>query len=362
MESVTSALQNLKQHPFTSIQLTDKEKFHTGMLKLLIEHAASIKLERDLGLIYKHSNGKPTCELELNSVDLLVKQNSTTTIVESKFKTGLHLSSYKGEKDSQITKYAMQHSEAQYGVVVSLFKEKSDLSIKKHKHISEFKNITYSKEVLQFLNDTLEQSKEKNDHYFLLKLWGKYLSHLKALVEEFEKKVLDSINNTTNLQIGLQQIKLKGVFQQFRMSLVATEVSRKSEYKGILGNTHGNALLHYEFKFSKKSHNLEKYGIQWQNGKIKFYIELEKKPKESNEDLRDKALGIIGSDLFDKFFKPLGYESAKSSNRSGKFKSRNIADIDEFGDLNNVAGVLVECLNYLAKDSLEQKILDLVNE
>ena len=43
--------------------------------------------------------------------------------------------------------------------------------------------------------------------------------------------------------------------------------------KGKLGNTHGNAFLHHEITFGKNDFNFEKYGIQWQNGKLKFYTQ-----------------------------------------------------------------------------------------
>lgn len=361
MNIVESTINELKEHPFTSIQLSDKEKFHTGMLKLLIEYAASIEHKSDLQLFTNDSFNKPICELEQNYVDLLIMHNGTKTIVESKFKTGLHLSNYKGNSMTQIQKYASQHTDAKYGFVVSLFRENNDLHISEHKHIKEFKNITYTNEVLQFLDDTLKQPrKEENSNYFLLKLWSHYLSNLKTLADLFEERALDSIN-IPNLQVDLEKLKLKGVFQQYRMFLINKKVSEISnQHKGVLGNTRGNALLHYEKPFSGNIHNLEKYGIQWQNGKIKFYIELYNKPLNSIEDSRDKALDKMGSDLFEMFFSPLEYEKPAFSRRSGKFKSINIADQDEFGDINNVAQVLVNCLDYLYQH--QDRILNLIDK
>ena len=44
------------------------------------------------------------------------------------------------------------------------------------------------------------------------------------------------------------------------------------DYENYVGieTPHGNAFLHHEIIFGKNDFNFEKYGIQWQNGKLKF--------------------------------------------------------------------------------------------
>ena len=177
-----------------------------------------------------------------------------------------------------------------------------------------------------------------------------------GIVNEFEKQKLNLIA-IENLKIGLQKLRLKGVFQQYRMNLVKEKVDKlmNSEKisKGKLGNTHGNAFLHHEIIFGKNDFNFEKYGIQWQNGKLKFYIEL--KNKGNKIERRDSALKEIGTFLHDNFFKE--NVLPKNVNRNGKFKSFNIAEVEEFSDLNILPNKMADSLNYLVNNA--ERILEL---
>ena len=258
MSNFLKIMDNLLQNPFTSIHVIDKEKFHTGMLKLLLEYSQAKNIEHRL---FKNNiSDKLECNLEANSVDLLVTQKrhtqeKHTTIIEAKFKTGLHETKYKNKVVPQIQKYAYTHPKANEGIVVSLFKESTDLSIEKHKFIKQFKNITFTNQVLDLINEALKHSNEDSIHvYNLLIIWGNYLTDLKDIVNEFEKQKLNLIA-IENLKKDLQKLRLKGVFQQYRMNLVKEKVDKliNSEKisKGKLGNTHGNAFLHYEIIFEK---------------------------------------------------------------------------------------------------------------
>ena len=357
MSNYLKIMDNLLQNPnpFTSLHVIDKEKFHTGMLKLLLEYCQAKNIEHKL---FKNNiSHKLECNLEANSVDLLVTQEIHTTIIETKFKTGLHETKYKNKVVPQIQKYAYTHPKASEGIVVSLFKESADLSIEKHKFIKQFKNITFTNQVLDLINKALKHSNEDSIHvYNLLVIWGNYLTDLKGIVNEFEKQKLNLIA-IENLKIGLHKLKLKGVFQQYRMHLVKDKVDKliNSEKisKGKLDNTHGNALLHYEIMFKKNDFNFEKYGVQWQNGSLKFFIEVKNNSKKSNK--RDVALEQIGSFLHDNFFK----ENAlpKNVNRNGKFKSFNIAKVEEFLDLNKLPNKMADSLNYLVNNA--ERILKL---
>ncbi len=354
---MNSYIDSLIKHPFTSIQLSDKEKFHTGMLKLLLEYSQANLIEHKL---FKNNIlHKPKCYLEINSVDLLVIQKNYITIIETKFKTGLHSTIYKNNLVSQIQKYASTHKQADEGIVVSLFKENNDLNILEHK-ISKFKNITFTNEILELLNSINKNESIISTPVFnLLILWKSYLTDLKILVDNFEAKKLNSLNDN-GLKDSLHKLKLKGVFQQYRMHLVKDKVDKlinsEEKIKGKLGNTHGNALLCYEITFDKNDFNFEKYGVQWQNGKFKFFIEVKNNSKKSN--IRDVALKEIGRSLHGKFFKK--DKLPKNVNRSGKFKSFNIAEAEEFSDLNRLPYKIADCLNYLV-DS-QKFILELTSQ
>ena len=197
----------------------------------------------------------------------------------------------------------------------------------------------------------------------LLNLWKNYLTDLKILVDNFETKRLNSLNDN-GLKNSLYKLKLKGVFQQYRMHLVKDKVDLMVEKlinsekisKGKLGNTHGNALLHYEIMFGKNDFNFEKYGVQWQNGNFKFFIEVKNNSKKSN--IRDVVLKEIGTLLHDNFFK----ENAlpKNVNRDGKFKSFNIAEVEEFSDLNRLPNKMADSLNYLVDNP--ELILELTTQ
>lgn len=359
---MNSNLNSLIKHPFTSIQLADKEKFHTGMLKLLLEYSQANIIEHKL---FKNNIlHKPKCDLETNSVDLLVTQANYTTIIEAKFKTGLHATIYNNKIVSQIQKYAYTHPQANEGIVVSLFKENNDLNIFEHKNISKFKNITFTNEILELLNTICIIGSDISDPVLnLLNLWKNYLTDLKILVDNFETKRLNSLNDN-GLKNSLYKLKLKGVFQQYRMHLVKDKVDLMVEKlinsekisKGKLGNTHGNALLHYEIMFGKNDFNFEKYGVQWQNGNFKFFIEVKNNSKKSN--IRDVVLKEIGTLLHDNFFK----ENAlpKNVNRDGKFKSFNIAEVEEFSDLNRLPNKMADSLNYLVDNP--ELILELTTQ
>ena len=362
MSNYLKIMDNLVQNPFTSIHVIDKEKFHTGMLKLLLEYCQANNIEHKLFKNNILHNLK--YNLETNSVDLLVTQvtqeshtQKIQTIIETKFKTGLHETKYKNKIVSQIQKYAYTHPEASEGIVVSLFKENTDLSIEKHEFIKQFKNITFTNQVLDLINKALKHSNKDSIHvYNLLVIWGNYLKDLKGIVNEFEKQKLNLIA-IKNLKDNLQKLRLKGVFQQYRMNLVKVKVDKLINSdkisKGKLGNTHGNAFLHHEITFGKNDFNFEKYGIQWQNGKLKFYIEL--KNKGNKIERRDSALEEIGTFLHDNFFKE--NELPKNVKRNGKFKSFNIAKVEEFSDLNKLPNQMADSLNYLVNNA--ERILEL---
>ena len=79
MINLENALKKLKEHPYTQIQLSDREKFHTGMLKITLDvfqkEAYSEIFDVDFAkdLYTSESQKIETC-LEENSVDLSIKK------------------------------------------------------------------------------------------------------------------------------------------------------------------------------------------------------------------------------------------------------------------------------------------------
>ena len=135
-----------------------------------------------------------TC-LEENSVDLVIKKlpknekgksnGEVFAIIESKFKTGLHYSNYKGEKISQLEKYALNNPKTEHGFVVSLFpEEEEDLKIqsKQKAKIHEFKNIRFTMEVLDYLKVSAAEDRwekiQDDPSKPLIILWKSYLEGL----------------------------------------------------------------------------------------------------------------------------------------------------------------------------------------
>lgn len=377
-KNVLTALQNLTQHPFTSIQLTDKEKFHTGMLKLLLEFCAKSsnpKLQNH-GLwsgseLINQENS--SYELEKNSIDLFAQEAGATVLIESKFKTGINFTKQKNDWVKQIQKYTNNNPEAKAGIVVSLFPESGNLAVDGAKHFKSFSNITYTKEVLELLDRVIEESKKNvtssndsinaSDELGLFKLWRKYLVNLKVIVEYFIVKQMEEIN-IPNLDRLLYEIKLKGIFQRYRMGLVQLLVDdwlpnkNNSLYRNIqnsllpednkigsLGNTHGNSYLHYPISIINE--HVESYGIQWQGSKLKLFIKVRNWDKfkaafnvgKGSDDPRIEILEELSLLITE------GEQLPKDIKREGKFMSRNIAIIHEFeDDLNEVPARFIKYL------------------
>ena len=82
MTAVKEALSKLSEHPFTQIQLSDREKFHTGMLKLTLDRYDKYAYQKIFGqpFVDKLYEGVKDFQkeikvcLEENSVDLVIKK------------------------------------------------------------------------------------------------------------------------------------------------------------------------------------------------------------------------------------------------------------------------------------------------
>lgn len=377
-QNVLTALQNLTQHPFTSIHLTDKEKFHIGMLKLLLEFCAKSSNPE----LQKHglwsgseliNQENSSYELEKNSIDLFAQEAGATVLIESKFKTGINYTKHKNGWVKQIQKYTNNNPEAKAGIVVSLFPEELEIRrVEGAKHFKSFSNITYTKEVLELLGRVIEESNKNvtssndsinaSDELGLFKLWRKYLVNLKVIVEYFSIKETEKIN-IPNLDRLLYEIKLKGIFQRYRMAFVQHLVNdwlpnkNNSLYRriqnslpledkiGSLGNTHGNSFLHYPISIINE--HIESYGIQWQGSRLKLFIQVRNWDRfktafnvgKGSDDPRIEILEELSLLITE------GEQLPKDIKREGKFMSRNIAIIHEFeDDLNEVPARFIKYL------------------
>ena len=93
-DKIAEAFDGINDHPYTLISLSDREKFHTGMLAYVINHLDPeiqvTLIEKLWGEILSKNDGKITAEVEQNSIDLIVKQNGEVAAwAEAKFKTTL---------------------------------------------------------------------------------------------------------------------------------------------------------------------------------------------------------------------------------------------------------------------------------
>ena len=407
----------LEKHPFTQIQLSDREKFHTGMLKLTLDLFQKEAYEGIFG--NKFANNLFTSEvkeietcLEENSVDLSIKKDEKVfAIIESKFKTGLHYSNYKGEKISQLEKYALNNPKTEHGFVVSLFpEEEEDLKIqsKQKAKIHEFKNIRFTMEVLDYLKVSAAEDRwekiQDDPSKPLIILWKSYLEELARIVGQFEdakdseteedakdSEIKPKGENTKSL---LSNIKLKGVFEGFRMNQVKTKLEEelkkddeiiKTLQDGanvwgkpdaennfiILGNTHGNASMSLVMFDERESIT---YGIQWQAGIVKVFIQPEgklvsdwkndKKKLDEENKKRDKksektpTLGWLAkrekalNDLKDEVCKEIETTEVKL-NKEGKFRSFTLFNKDVLiDDLTDMPEDLLKILKILSKHPL----------
>jgi hypothetical protein len=367
-KDIIKVFENLIDHPFTIIQMSDREKFHTGLL-----HYALKKYPKLYKLIFD-IEGKFESELEFKSIDLYIYESTNKkkpyVLVESKFKTGLHFSKTKNGEVKQIQKYADNYKDASKGYLISIFPETENLKINDHGFIKEYKNISFTGDILTVLERILEG--DSKEEYPLLDLWVSYLKELKIIIYFIKKQQLESLNlniynNNKDFEYYSDKLKLSGLFENYRLNLIKEEINEaikqekkvvcfeKKDYKYFsrIDNTRGNALLHYEKKFENPPHkDFISFGIQWQTDKIKFYIRS--KNKKVNK-IRDEYLIKSGKLLQDKVF-PDGIDLKLNPN--GKFKSISLHKHSMFDDLTEIPNKIIELLNCLEdiKTSINKNI------
>ena len=316
-----------------------------------------------------------TC-LEEYSVDLSIKNGEKVfAIFESKFKTGLHYSKMKIEGESQdvnqLEKYARKNSNTEYGFVISLFEEeKLEIDIK-GVAITEFTPLTFTNQILKFLL-CFNYEDYDDPTIALVELWISYLKELKIVVDEFEKIQLEGISNHKEVKKLLTDIKLKGIFERHRLNIIKNIIKNNIEdliieedlknklMEGakiwgkpepennyiIIGNTHGNASISFVFKTEKEN----SYGIQWQAGSVKIFIDI---PVVEMRKDRHKQLNSLVGEL-----KNLKYVEGKADmliedlkfaeiNEKNKFQSITIIKKEIFEDIRKMPDTLIRILKIL---------------
>jgi hypothetical protein len=307
--------------------------------------------------------------------------------VESKFKSGLHLSKVNGELVPQLAKYVKSRPEAKNGVVVSLFPEPERdlqveewlLKLKVESEIKEFKNIQFTESVhtrLAELLSLLESDKnfkgkiepKDAEKISLLKLWNSYLCHLKKLVDYFEDHGEDlcGIDQPDIFKVNLERIKLKGIFERQRMiqiqQMVCDHIENKErnllelfEYRsdhetvGTIDNTRGNAQFHIAIPSVVENEILLDFGLQWQADSLKFFIEGKNGITEDFKDSRYKALKKWG----EKLKNHVQSKSQIGKPRDGKFSSVSIMKPKVFGSIESFPETLVLGLKFLLENREE---------
>ena len=234
-------------------------------------------------------------------------------------------------------------------------------------------------DVLRFLKNT--NSKLPDDPRVpLITLWTSYLKDLKIVVDEFKSIRLEGIPNNENVKNLLSEVKLKGVFEGSRMSQVkqklegilhdtikqdlqtGAEIWKKPDVKNnyiILGNTHGNASLSLVMTDEHKSIS---YGIQWQSGIVKVFIQPEGKNLEKWR--KDNTWGKLRQEIFENLIALFESEWSGDKmkiNKEGKFRSITVMEKELFTDISAMPELLSERIAFLKNQKVRKHIQPLLS-
>ena len=131
-------------------------------------------------------------------------------------------------------------------------------------------------------------------------MWLNYLNYLCEVVKPFVKKRLKDVSYD-NFENNLKKLKLKGVFERYRLKLIEKELKKiiknKTDLKNslkngasfenipnidnnfiIIRNTNGNESLELVINTEEGNKNFC-YGIEWQTGSVRVFIKWNKTNK-----------------------------------------------------------------------------------
>ena len=356
--TIDDVFMKLTEHPFTTIGLADREKFHTGMLSFVINGLIDDKKRALLTELWGsdtvnhcsfHESKAPNSIkslVEQNSLVLVVKQGTDVKLwAEMKFKTTL-------SKD-QLSKYQKNYPKA-VGVLFALFTGVEKLP----DGITEkaFPEIIVSFFDKNPLEDHIWKTRGR-DEIALVRLWHQYLGYISQLTREFAARGAETIQNKSTWVGGLKAIKLQGVFQHYRHAKFREMVDAKG-LKGAFPdvgvdqfNSHGNPGIEFFYELLPKQ-KPGRTGLQWQSGSLKLFAIGE----SENDTVRDQRLENL-REGFPVIPETLGGLDNQSMS-NGKFKSCTVANwniMDAITD--DQVSALFKGLSYLQEEHEDHKLV-----
>jgi len=362
-EVIAPTITRLKDHPFTLIGLSDREKFHTGLLAHLLRRLSERDPEqftRLIGLLWSGARAgeafkcinnaiaakadqRITVTVEEKYLDLAIKVDARVTLLaEMKLKTTL-------SKDQLKNIETKWRGEAK--TLLGLFPEKVSKT-------SGFGRARFAYSISEFFDGVPIGSAlfVDADEAALFRMWSDYLRNLDKVSSWFTRFDGKAVPNSKSFEEDLRALRLKGIFQWHRLEWIR----RKFDDKRITikhFNTNGGAGL--DFYVGKSAGGFCK-GLQWQWKSLKLFLIDENFPKHSGE--RDTALEKLATEFINEFGleRPNSQSQSGSNaktaaspnlNRNGKFRSVTVENWDIFGNLAPCQGKLMNYLNFLSKRS-----------
>ena len=170
---------------------------------------------------------------------------------------------------------------------------------------------------------------------------------------------LGLIINTSLYSITLAAGKWKVVYKLYPTGPTFSGSSPKRNfadaeaYQKCQGaNTHGNASLSLVMTDEHKSIS---YGIQWQDGIVKVFIQPEGKTLKKWRKGKDWTERQNTLEALKKIFESKWPENNIKLNREGKFRSITVMEKELFADISDMPGKLIQLLNTLSDNPPEIK-------
>lgn len=338
MPDINASAAILCAHPFTLVGLSDREKFHTGMLAHTLrrlfetDREAGLDLVRALwgdvnSLLPLRQARTIDVVVEDRSVDLSIRADRQTLLfAEMKLKTGL--------ADHQLEKYRKTHPAAS-GVVLGLFCEDTGDS---NTPSRKFPDILSQNLGSGLLERRFAESRDDAD--ILIRIWADYLQHLALLGNEFETGQLLQIDQRRDFEAMLAALRIKGIFEAYRYRLIARELAKLNcPVVGAAINTHGSAGLHFGIEADMP------FGLQWQGEIVKLFVEDRAYVKGVSAAMRDERLLNLAARYLARF----SHSAEVKLNKAGKFRSVTVHNQwNVFDDCAGRAEALMQGLSFLA--------------
>lgn len=355
---ILSTIENLKRHPFSFMQLADKEKFHTGLIAYAIKSYP--KFLNILMNDERNYNALPyEILIEHDSTDILIVDGgdyhnkdiiTPFAVIEVKFKSAMHSSKKNEETIPQLVKYEEKYKKHNPQFFYIYLIDEPEIQ---NQFSKTWRFISY-RDLITMLEPSYGQGHEGDEQ--IVGVWLSYAKYMVEFTKFIKQQSLYSLKTAyqSNDQIGdrIKEIKMNGMVEHYRYSLFLNnlinsnkvnspflsyhnnnEEKKKDSVYYKVDNTHGNGLLHFELFNGKNT-----FGIQWQSSSLKLYIHSEtKNDPERDENLRELAKGLFGED--DYFL-----------NRDGLFRSITILkqlSWDIYEEQNDKVDIISDCLNKL---------------